>query len=93
MLSAKINSMCEQAVVHYYDYLMGEIQESVPAEIRDHINQCPYCQSEIDRSKVLENCEVLSSWSYGWDIKPIILDHSQLMAPIVQKLRDIGEER
>ena len=52
-----------------------------------------FCQSETEKSKALENCQVLSRWSFGWEIKPIVLDHSQLMAPIVQKLRDIGEER
>ena len=52
-----------------------------------------FCQSEIEKAKALENCQVLSGWSFGWDIKPIVLDHSELMAPIVQRLRDIGEER
>ena len=52
-----------------------------------------FCQSEIEKSKALENCRVLDQWSPGWDIKPIILDHSQLLQPLVERLHDIGEER
>ena len=50
-------------------------------------------QTETEKAKVLDNCAVLSSWSYGWDIKPLILDHRELMEPIVDKLSEIGEVR
>ncbi|MBN1934204.1 MAG: tRNA 4-thiouridine(8) synthase ThiI [Anaerolineae bacterium] len=52
-----------------------------------------WAQNEIERAKVLQNCAVLSGWSFGWEIKPIILDHNELMTPIVDRLHEIGEER
>ncbi|MBN1581153.1 MAG: tRNA 4-thiouridine(8) synthase ThiI [Anaerolineae bacterium] len=52
-----------------------------------------FAQKEIEKTKALENCDVLSRWSYGWDIKPLILDHRELMEPIVDRLSEIGELR
>ncbi len=52
-----------------------------------------WAQNEVEREKALKNCEQLGRWSFGWEIKPIILDHNELMAPIVEQLREIGEER
>jgi thiamine biosynthesis protein ThiI len=52
-----------------------------------------FCQSETERDKALENCRALGQWSYGWQIKPLILDHEQVLGPIAQRLRELGEER
>lgn len=52
-----------------------------------------WAQNEIEREKALKNCEQLAQWSFGWEIKPIWLDHNELMQPIVERLREIGEER
>jgi thiamine biosynthesis protein ThiI len=52
-----------------------------------------FAQSEVEKSKALENCRVLSEWSFGWDIKPLILDHQQVLGPVAERLEEIGEER
>ena len=52
-----------------------------------------FAQSEAEREKALHNCRILGRWSYGWEIKPIVLDHRQIMEPIADRLRQIGEER
>ncbi len=50
-------------------------------------------QNEVEKQKALDNCEVLRRWSSGWDIKPLILDHHDLLQATVDKLREIGETR
>ncbi len=52
-----------------------------------------WAQNEAERAHALENCETLGRWSFGWEIKPIVLDHNELMAPIVERLSEIGETR
>jgi thiamine biosynthesis protein ThiI len=52
-----------------------------------------FAQSEVEKQKALDNCQILSEWSFGWDIKPLILDHQELMAPIVDRLYAMGESR
>lgn len=52
-----------------------------------------WAQNEAERARALENCTALGRWSSGWEIKPIVLDHNELLAPIVDRLREIGEER
>jgi hypothetical protein len=42
-------SKCEQARAYYYDYLYGLNQGTTPEEIVAHINQCAFCQTEVDR--------------------------------------------
>jgi tRNA uracil 4-sulfurtransferase len=50
-------------------------------------------QSEVEKRKALDNCRALSRWSFGWEIKPIVLDHRELLEPVADRLRQIGEER
>jgi hypothetical protein len=45
--------MCEKARLYYYDYLCGESQNDIPEEILAHINQCHFCQAELDRLKII----------------------------------------
>jgi thiamine biosynthesis protein ThiI len=52
-----------------------------------------FAQSETEKRKALENCRALSRWSFGWTIKPILLDHNEVLDPIADRLRQIGEER
>jgi len=52
-----------------------------------------FAQSAVERQKALDNCQVLSEWSFGWEIKPLIFDHHEVMEPIVDRLYEIGEER
>ncbi len=50
-------------------------------------------QSEVETNKALDNIEQLRRYSYGWEIRPTILDHATLMEPVIQGLQSLGEER
>ncbi len=50
-------------------------------------------QSEVELAKFLDNCQVLSRYAYGWDIRPIVLDHQEVFGETYEKLRHIGAER
>ena len=40
-------SICQKAMVYYYDYLSSQ-RNSVPDDVRAHIEECPYCQHELN---------------------------------------------
>ena len=50
-------------------------------------------QSEVELAKFMDNCQVLSRYAYGWDIRPIVLDHQEVFGETYEKLRHIGAER
>jgi thiamine biosynthesis protein ThiI len=50
-------------------------------------------QSEVELAKFMDNCEVLSRYAYGWDIRPIVLDHEDVFGETYERLRRIGAER
>ena len=50
-------------------------------------------QSEVEAAKALDNCQVLGQYSYGWEIRPIVLDHRQEFGYICDRLTEIGAER
>lgn len=52
-----------------------------------------FTSHEVETAKALDNCAVLSRYAYGWDLKPVILDHAEVVGPIAEKLRRLGEER
>jgi len=52
-----------------------------------------FAQNEVEKEKALENCRVLSEWSYGWQIKPIVLDHHEALGPVADRLYELGQER
>jgi thiamine biosynthesis protein ThiI len=52
-----------------------------------------FSQSEIEREKALANCQILESWSYGWQIKPLVLDQGELLKPAIEQLAEMGRER
>ena len=55
MNALNYNSLCQEAQLHYYDFICDETHSSVPDSITDHIEQCQHCRQQI---KQLE--EVLS---------------------------------
>ena len=50
-------------------------------------------QSEVEAAKALDNCRVLAQYGYGWDIRPIVLDHREEFGHICHRLTEIGAER
>jgi len=52
-----------------------------------------YSQSPSETQKVLDNLAVLGRYSYGWELRPTILDHQEVVGPTLRKLRAIGQER
>jgi tRNA uracil 4-sulfurtransferase len=58
-----------------------------------HVIPLHFTQNEAETSKAQDNVALLEHFSYGWNLRPIILDHAAVIAPTLQKLRAIGEER
>ena len=52
-----------------------------------------FSSSETETNKAMSNCELLGQWSYGWEIKPIVVSHHEVLEPVAERLREIGEER
>jgi len=50
-------------------------------------------QSEVELAKFMDNCEVLSRYAYGWNMRPIVLDHHEVFGGTYEKLRSVGAER
>jgi len=62
MIASNSNSLCKQAEPYYYDFLTGESCEAVPQPIVEHIEQCGYCQKQLDRlGKVLSEVQGLET--------------------------------
>ena len=53
MIVSNPNSICKRAQAYYYEYLCGEDQEYIPAEILAHIDKCHFCQAEVDRLRII----------------------------------------
>lgn len=49
--------------------------------------------SQSETQKALDNIQVLARHSYGWQLRPSVLDHREVVGPTLSKLRAIGEER
>ncbi|MEA3406724.1 MAG: tRNA uracil 4-sulfurtransferase ThiI [Chloroflexota bacterium] len=52
-----------------------------------------FAQNEIEKRKALDNIEVLKRYSYGWDLRPIIEDHQELIADLLERLRRVNALR
>lgn len=52
-----------------------------------------FSQNEVETAKALENIAQLGRYSYGWELRPIVLDHAATVMPTLEKLRAIGESR
>jgi len=50
-------------------------------------------QNEVELAKFMDNCQVLSRYAYGWDMRPIVLDHREVFGETYEKLRSVGAER
>jgi len=50
-------------------------------------------QSEVELAKFMDNCEILSHYAYGRDIRPVVLDHQEVFGETYEKLQRIGAER
>ncbi len=50
-------------------------------------------QSEEGEERFWASCQVLSRYAYGWEIKPIVLDHEEVFGETFEKLRRIRKER
>ena len=58
MIESNGNPICQQAMFYYYDYLNDPTRKSIPAESLAHIDQCQFCQTELERLQiVLANTE------------------------------------
>ena len=57
MIAPNVESACQQARLHYYDFLFHESQGLVPASVVDHIQSCQYCQDQLDQLEgLLSQC-------------------------------------
>jgi len=52
MIALNPHSLCVQAEPHYYDFIFGEEDESVPEHIVRHIEGCENCQERLNQLKV-----------------------------------------
>ena len=52
-----------------------------------------FAQSEGEERKALDNVARLAEWAYGWKMRPIVENHDQVIAPILERLRAVGQER
>ncbi|OGO06125.1 MAG: tRNA 4-thiouridine(8) synthase ThiI [Chloroflexi bacterium RBG_13_56_8] len=52
-----------------------------------------FSANESETQKALDNIEALGRYSYGWNLRPTILDHHEAVGPTLEKLRMLGEER
>lgn len=50
-------------------------------------------QNDLEAGKALANCDVLADWAYGWQIKPIVIDHAEIFGQVYDNLRRIEAER
>lgn len=49
--------------------------------------------NDVEEAKALDNCRVLERWSYGFRIRPIVIEQAEAFGPVYQRLRELGEER
>jgi thiamine biosynthesis protein ThiI len=52
-----------------------------------------FSQSESETRKALDNVTLLGRYSYGWELRPVVLDHGEAVGPTLRRLRDMREER
>ncbi len=52
MIASNDNPICQKAMLYYYDYLNDPTRENIPAESLAHIDQCRFCQTELERLQI-----------------------------------------
>ncbi len=50
-------------------------------------------QNDVETQKCLDNIRVLEDWSYGWRMRPIIMEQEDAFGPVFRRLQELGEER
>ncbi len=50
-------------------------------------------QNETETRKALDNIQALQRYSYGWELRPTVLDQREVVGPVLEQLRALGEER
>ncbi|MGC9360493.1 MAG: tRNA uracil 4-sulfurtransferase ThiI [Anaerolineae bacterium] len=50
-------------------------------------------QSESETAKTLANIDQLRRYAYGWELRPTILEHREVIAPALRALAEMREER
>lgn len=50
-------------------------------------------QNEIETEKAMDNIAQLARYSYGWELRPTILRHAEVMEPVIGALQRMHEER
>ncbi|MGC9333999.1 MAG: tRNA uracil 4-sulfurtransferase ThiI [Anaerolineae bacterium] len=48
-------------------------------------------QAQADKVDVL--VQVLNRYAYGWSLRPIVLSHAEVLAPVLARLREVRAER
>jgi predicted anti-sigma-YlaC factor YlaD len=49
MNASNHKNLCEEAELHYYDFICGQTRPSVPDLIVEHIGQCQHCRLQIEQ--------------------------------------------
>lgn len=52
-----------------------------------------FYQNETEKAKVLDLCARLQDFSAGFAIRPVIVDHGEVLGDLPQRLRALGQER
>ncbi|MFO7918374.1 MAG: tRNA uracil 4-sulfurtransferase ThiI, partial [Anaerolineae bacterium] len=52
-----------------------------------------FAQNEVEKCKALDNIEVLRRYSYGWKLRPIVEDHKEVIADVLEALRSMNARR
>ncbi len=52
-----------------------------------------FVQNETEKAKVLDLCARLQEFSAGFTIRPVFMDHREVLGDLPQRLRALGEER
>ena len=52
-----------------------------------------FYQSELERAKVLDLCQVLQEYSADFAIRPVLVGHAEVLGGVLGRLRELGEER
>jgi thiamine biosynthesis protein ThiI len=52
-----------------------------------------FTQDPDKAQKVHDLCDQLNQWSYGWNLRPLIIDHHDMMQPVVENLKQVKQER
>lgn len=56
MVAFNAYSLCREAEAYYLAFIVGNGQDTAPQQITDHIRQCRYCRSQIERLGHILDC-------------------------------------